>query len=220
MYLSYGETEINYLKQKDKKLGEVIDQIGYVYREVDTDLFSSVIHQIIGQQISTAAQTTIWRRMKDNLGEVTAKKISESDTDSLQQVGISFRKVEYIKKFAQKVQKQDLDLNGLHQKSDEEVIAELCAIRGIGVWTAEMLLIFSMQRQNVVSFGDLAILRGIRMLYHHRKIDRSLFEKYRRRYSPYGTVASLYLWAVAGGAIEGMKDYAPVNRQEKPKKIK
>ena len=90
---------------------------------------------------------------------------------------------------------------------------ELSALDGIGIWTAEMLMLFSMQRPDILSFGDLAILRGMRMLYHHRKITRELFEKYRRRYSPYGSVASLYLWAIAGGAIEGMEDYAPKKKK-------
>ena len=70
-------------------------------------------------------------------------------------------------------------------------------------------------RPDILSYGDLAILRGMRMVYHHRKITRELFEKYRRRYSPYGSVASLYLWAVAGGVIEGMKDYAPKTVKKK-----
>ena len=74
-------------------------------------------------------------------------------------------------------------------------------------------MLFSMQRPDILSYGDLAIHRGLRMLYHHRKITRELFEKYRRRYSPYGSVASLYLWAIAGGAVEGMKDYAPERKR-------
>jgi DNA-3-methyladenine glycosylase II len=65
-----------------------------------------------------------------------------------------------------------------------------------------MLMLFSMQRPDILSYGDLAIQRGMRVLYRHRKITRQLFEKYRRRYSPYGSVASLYLWAIAGGAIK------------------
>ena len=65
------------------------------------------------------------------------------------------------------------------------------------------------QRPNVFSFDDLAIQRGLRMLYHHRRIDRKLFEKYRRRFSPCCSVASLYLWAIAGGALPEMRDYAP-----------
>ena len=65
-----------------------------------------------------------------------------------------------------------------------------------------------LERPDVLSYDDLAIQRGLRMVYHHRKIDRKLFEKYRRRYSPYGSVASLYLWAAAGGAVPELKDYA------------
>ena len=92
--------------------------------------------------------------------------------------------------------------------SDEEVCAKLSELNGIGVWTAEMLMIFSMQRPNVLSYGDLAIHRGLRMVYQHRKIDKEKFNKYWKRYTPYASVASLYLWAVAGGAIDGMKDFA------------
>ena len=72
-----------------------------------------------------------------------------------------------------------------------------------------MILLFCRQRPDILSYDDLAILRGLRMVYHHRSIDRKLFEKYRRRFSPYGSVASLYLWAVAGGAIPEMRDYQP-----------
>ena len=86
---------------------------------------------------------------------------------------------------------------------------ELCSLKGIGVWTAEMILLFCMQRPDIFSFDDLVIQRGLRMVYHHRSIDRRLFEKYRRRFHPYCSVASLYLWAVAGGAIPGMKDFKP-----------
>ena len=90
-----------------------------------------------------------------------------------------------------------------------EAIRQLCTLKGVGVWTAEMILLFCLQRPDILSYDDLAILRGLRMVYHHRSIDRRLFEKYRRRFSPYGSVASLYLWAVAGGAIPEMKDYQP-----------
>ncbi|WP_416173761.1 DNA-3-methyladenine glycosylase family protein, partial [Clostridium perfringens] len=100
----------------------------------------------------------------------------------------------------------------------EEVIAELSALKGIGRWTAEMIMTFCIQRPDVMSYGDLAIHRGLRMLYHHRNVDKIKFEKYRRRYSPYGTVASLYLWAIAGGAIDEMKDYAPRRKSTQKKK--
>ncbi|MDR3331382.1 MAG: DNA-3-methyladenine glycosylase 2 family protein [Synergistaceae bacterium] len=209
MYFEYGEKEIAYLSAKDKTLGHAIEKIGHIDRPTDTDLFSSVIYTIIGQQISTAAHATVWRRINDALGEVTSEKINASGIDGLQKFGMTFRKAEYIKDFAHKVSSGEFDIESLPDKSDYEVISELSRLKGIGTWTAEMIMTFCMQRPDIFSYGDLAIHRGLRMLYHHKNIDKKLFEKYRRRYSPYGTVASLYIWAVAGGAIPEMRDYAP-----------
>ena len=215
LYFQYGSAEVEYLKSKDKRLGEVIDQVGHVDREVDADLFSAVVHHIIGQQISTKAQATIWQRMQDGLGEVNAANISAACSSELQAFGITFRKAEYIKAFAGKVQSGALDLQGISQMPDTEAIQALASLKGIGVWTAEMILLFCLQRPNIFSFDDLAIQRGLRMVYNHREIDRKLFEKYRRRFSPYCSVASLYLWAVAGGAVPGMRDYAPKEKKRR-----
>lgn len=215
MTFSYSEAETDYLRQKDKRMAEVIDKIGHVDRTVDTDLFSAVVHHIIGQQISTKAQTTIWQRMQDALGTVSAETILSAGVPKLQSLGMTFRKAEYITDFAEKVHTGAFDLDGIWHKSDEEAICELSALKGIGVWTAEMILLFCMQRPDIFSYDDLAIQRGLRMVYHHRAIDRKLFEKYRRRFSPYCSVASLYLWAVAGGAIEGMRDYKPKTPKKK-----
>ena len=218
MFFAYGETELSYLRQKDKRLCEVIDSIGHVDRLVDTNLFSAVVHHIIGQQISTKAQATIWQRMQDALGIVNAETILSAGVPKLQSMGMTFRKAEYITDFAEKVHSGAFDLAGIWEKNDEEAIRELSALKGIGVWTAEMILLFCMQRPNIFSYDDLAIQRGLRMVYHHRSIDRKLFEKYRRRFTPYCSVASLYLWAVAGGAIPGMRDYKPKTTPKKPAK--
>ena len=213
MYFEYGDKEISYLREKDKKLAEVIDRLGFIKREIDTDLFSSVIHHIIGQQISTKAQATIWKRMVDSFETVDAEKILSAGILQLQSFGMTFRKAEYITDFAKKVHDGVFDLRAVSQMSDEEAIKALSSLKGIGVWTAEMILLFCLQRPDILSFDDLAIQRGLRMVYHHRKIDRKLFEKYRRRFRPYGSVASLYLWAVSGGAIPEMRDYAPKNKK-------
>ena len=215
MYFCYGEYEMEYLKAKDDRLGDVIEKIGHVDREVDTDLFSSVVHHIIGQQISTKAQATIWSRMQAQFGEVNAERISATDIDTLQSFGMTFRKAEYIKDFAEKVKTGEFVLQEISRLPDDEAIQALASLKGIGVWTAEMILLFCLQRPNIFSFDDLAIQRGLRMVYHHRKIDRKLFEKYRRRFSPYCSAASLYLWAVAGGTIPEMKDYAPKKNRRK-----
>lgn len=214
MVFAYGETELAWLRKKDKRLGEVIDRIGHVDRAVDPDLFSAVIHHIIGQQISMKAQATIWQRMQDALGAVSAETILAAGVPELQSLGMTFRKAEYITDFAKKVHTGEFDLISIVEKPDEEVILELSALKGIGVWTAEMLLLFCLQRPNVFSYGDLAILRGMRMVYRHKEIDRARFERYRKRFSPYCSIASLYFWAVSGGALPELTDPAA----PKPKK--
>lgn len=209
MYFKYGDKEIEYLKSKDKKLADVIDIIGHIDRPVDSDLFSSVVHHIIGQQISTKAQQSIWKKMNDELGVIKADRIIAAGRDRIQAFGTTWRKVDYILDFANKIQSGKLDLERIKGKSDTEAITELSSLKGIGVWTAEMILLFCLQRPDVFSYGDLAILRGIRMVYHHKEIDKERFEKYRKRFSPYCSVASLYFWAVAGGAIPELSDPAP-----------
>lgn len=197
MYFAYGTKETDYLSHKDKRLAAAIAQIGPIEREVDTDLFAAVVHHIIGQ------------RMRDALGTVDAEHLLAAGVPQLQQLGMTFRKAEYITDFSQKIHDGTFDLQAVWQMPDDEAIRALSSLKGIGVWTAEMILLFCMQRPDVFSYDDLAIQRGLRMLYHHRQIDRKLFEKYLRRFSPYGSVASLYLWAISGGAIPGMRDYAP-----------
>lgn len=145
----------------------------------------------------------------EDLKRVVVYTVLSAGDERLQSFGITFRKAGYISDFAKKVKSGEFDIEKVKGMTDEEAIKELSSLRGIGVWTAEMILLFCMQRPNVFSFGDLAILRGLRMVYHHRKIDRKLFEKYRRRFSPYCSVASLYLWAVSGGAVPEMRDLSP-----------
>lgn len=217
MYFIYGEKEIEYLKSKDKKLAEIINTLGHLERSVDSDLFSSVIHNIIGQQISMKAEKTIWQRMINAYGTITPKTIGNANINELQSLGITGRKAEYIWDFSVKVLNNEFDLDAVKQMSDKEAIAALSALKGIGVWTAEMILLFCLQRKDILSYSDLAILRGLRMIYHHRNIDRKLFEKYQRRFSPYGSIASLYLWEVANGAIPEMKDYAPKKKTKQKK---
>ncbi len=207
-YFNYGETEVAWLKKRDKRLGEAIDRIGPIRRELDGDLFSSVLHHIIGQQISTKAQKTVWARLCAQLGEASADTVCSAGLAALQACGTTFRKAEYMLDFANRVRSGALDPQAVAAMNDADAVAALSALRGIGVWTAEMILLFSLQRPNILSFGDLAILRGMRMLYRHREIDRDRFERYRKRFSPYGSTASLYLWAIGAGALPELNDPA------------
>lgn len=208
-YFVYGEKEIAYLKSKDAALGKAMDEIGHVYREVIPDMFMALVNSIIGQQISTKAQETVWARFQTMFEPVTPEHIDAISAEELQTCGISMKKATYIKEIASSIMDGGLDLAGLQAMSDDDVCKRLSQIKGIGVWTAEMLMIFSMQRMDVISRDDMAIIRGLRMLYHHREVTPKLFAKYKKRYSPCATVASLYLWKISHGACDGLVDRAP-----------
>jgi len=205
MIFQYGKTEIDYLKKRDKTLGRAIDAIGFIersanYETSNADLFSALIKAVVGQQISTKAAATVWQRMEDGLGKVAPETILAISEGDLQSFGISFRKAGYIRGAAESVASGQLDILALHEKSDDQVVKELSSLNGIGTWTAEMLMLFAMQRPDILSYGDLAIHRGMQKLYRRKKITPEMFEGYRQRYTPHSSVASLYLWAIAGGA--------------------
>lgn len=208
MFVPCGEKELAFLKAKDKRLGAVIESLGVLKRPTFDDVFAAVVHHIIGQQISMKAQDAVWARLLEKVGTVDATHLLTLGREELQTVGTSFRKADYIMDFAEKAANGAFDITALETMSDAEVIAALSSLKGVGAWTAEMLLIFTFRRPDVLSFGDLGIQRGLRMLYRHKEIDRQKFARYRKRYSPYASTASLYLWAIAGGAVEGLTDPA------------
>lgn len=193
----YGQKEIEYLKRKDKKLGLAIDRIGKIERMVIPDLFTALIHSIVNQQISSKAAATVWNKIQERFGVINPETLLSASLEEIQQCGLSFRKAGYMQGICEAVVRGQLDLSKLDELSDEEIIKRLSALNGIGKWTAEMLLLFSMERPDVVSWGDLAIRRGMMNLYGLKSLSREQFSRYRKRYSPCGSVASLYLWAVS-----------------------
>lgn len=200
-YFEYGDREMDYLRKKDKKLGAAIDQIGIIKREVNPDIFSSLVESIIGQQISSKAARTVSGKLMELCG-MDSEKLYSLKLEEIQSCGMSMRKAIYIKNIADAAMNKAVDFDSLSSKSDEEIIEQLTQIKGIGVWTAEMLLIFSLMRPDVVSYGDLAIRRGIMRLYGHKELPRERFKRYAKRYSPYGSVASLYLWEMSAEGFE------------------
>ncbi|HZJ80504.1 MAG TPA: DNA-3-methyladenine glycosylase [Dysgonamonadaceae bacterium] len=210
----YGAKEIEYLKNADSTLAAIIDEVGLIERKIIPDLLTALVNSIIGQQISTKAMDTVWGRFKSRYPDITPKALNSAPIEEIQQCGMSMRKANYIKEAAAAIVDGELDIHELYTLPDEEVVKKLMALNGVGIWTAEMILIFSMQRPDIMSWGDLGIHRGLRMLHRHRKIDKKLFLKYKRRYSPYASVASLYLWEIAGGACN-LKDYAPAQSKGK-----
>lgn len=193
----YGQTELDYLKEQDKVLGAAIERIGMIEREVTPDLFAALIRSIIAQQVSSKAAATVWGRLQARFSEITPQTMAAAGVADIQQCGLSTRKATYIHGIGETVAQGVLNLAELYELPDLEVIQRLSSLHGIGVWTAEMLLIFSLARPDVVSWGDLAIRRGIMNLYGLSTLTKEQFGEYKSRYSPYGSVASLYLWQLS-----------------------
>ena len=200
--LTFTPDEYEGLKTKDEKMKRAIEKLPMYEREVDDDLFRSLINNIVGQQISMKAADTVWKRFLDHFKEITPEKLYEAELTEIQSLGISMRKASYIQKTAEKVHRNIVDLDALWAMEDQEVADTLVTLNGIGPWTAEMIMIFSMGRKDIMSYGDLAIRRGLMLLYGHEEISKELFRKYQERFSPYGTLASLYLWEISSGKYD------------------
>ena len=168
-----------------------------IKRPIKRDVFAALVDGIVSQQISGKAAATVWNKLQNLCVEITPERIHATDIELIQKCGMSMRKAQYIKSAADAVCSGALDLSALCDMPDDEVIEQLSALPGIGVWTAEMLLIFSLERKNVLSFGDLAIRRGLCKLYGHKELTKEQFLRYKKRYSPFGSIASLYLWEIS-----------------------
>lgn len=162
------------------------------------NLFKNLVGEIINQQLSDKASATIFDRFVGLFGGKSfpepSKILSVSD-EKLRSSGISYSKVSYIKNIARAIEDGELDLENIHKLSDEEVIGQLTKIKGIGVWTAEMFLMFSLKRPDVFSFGDLGLRTAISRLYKVDRNDKDKIIKISNKWSPYRTIACRYLWA-------------------------
>ena len=165
MYFNYGRAETDYLSSRDPVLGAAIDRIGHIDRKVFPDLFEALINSIAGQQISGKALATVWARLCAAVGTVTPENLLAAGEERLRACGFSGRKVHYMLSAAQAVADGALDIHSLVEKDDEEVIRALTALPGVGRWTAEMLLTFSLQRPDVIAYDDLGIRKGMCRLY-------------------------------------------------------
>ncbi|ABR49641.1 methylated-DNA--protein-cysteine methyltransferase [Alkaliphilus metalliredigens QYMF] len=196
-FFQYGQKEIAYLKKKDKKLGAAIERIGKIERGTIADPFTALISSIVSQQISNKAAETVWNRLDELLESMTPESITKTELSQIQGCGMTNKKAEYIKGIADVALCGKINFKTLHMLSDQEIIQKLSSLHGVGIWTVEMLLIFSLNRPNVVSYGDLAIRRGMMNLYGLKELSKEQFNQYRAKYAPYGSVASLYLWVMS-----------------------
>lgn len=186
----------NSLVALDPTLTPVIDKVGDITVKLNRDYFASLVSTIIGQQLSNKVAGIIWQRLDDLFrGLLVPEQFLVTDSEALRSIGISYRKIEYIKNLASAVTNSDLNLQELERLSDQEVIDRLIKLKGIGVWTAEMFLIFSLGRPDVFSTGDLGLRKAVEKLCSlDERVNTEEIVRITNRWSPYRTFVSLYLW--------------------------
>jgi DNA-3-methyladenine glycosylase II len=191
-----------HLRSADHVIGRMIDEHGPIDPDTDRrgsrpDAYEALARAIVGQQLSTKAARSIWGRVTELFGGGTPSPgdLIGLEPQKLRDAGLSWSKVGFLKDLAERVDSGDLDLGRLTELSDEDVIAELVEIKGIGRWTAEMFLIFHLASPDIVSTGDLGIRRAVQQAYGLDELPGPQeLERIAESWRPHRTLACLYLW--------------------------
>lgn len=188
------ETAEKALAKQDPVLGELIKRQKLVFPEPRTDYFMSLCRSIIGQQISVAAALAIFKRFEAATG-FKPQRVLELSPEDIKLIGLSKQKANYIGDLARHFVNDPEVYNHLEQQSDEQVIAELTEIKGIGKWTAQAFLIFTLSRPDVFMPDDVGLQRAIIKLYNLESLPpKKELETLAAKWKPYRTIASLHLW--------------------------
>jgi len=196
------ERGTRHLRRRDPTMRELIKQLGPLDLEArrrgrPADAYGALLRSIVGQQLSTKAARTIFDRMTAlwDGRTPTPQQLLDADPDAIRAAGLSRPKIAYLRSLAEHVLSGELELDRLDELSDEEITAELTAVKGLGRWTADMFLIFHLSRPDVLPVGDLGVRRAIETVYELPSIPAAEeIEKLAEPWRPYRTLASLYLW--------------------------
>lgn len=187
---------LSHLKKSDPVLAAIIERVGPCTIQYREPQFASLVRSIVFQQLSGKSATPIFNRLVEACGgQITPEAILKLRTPRLRKVGLSRQKISYIRDLAKNTQAGKLDFAALPNLADEEIIRRLTAVKGIGVWTAHMFLLFALRRENVLPVGDFGVRNAIRKAYRKRKLPSPRqMEKLAKNWHPYCSIASWYLW--------------------------
>ncbi len=187
---------INHLKKSDPVIREIIERVGPYRIEYGDPVFHSLAEAIVYQQLNGKAALSIFKRFAALAGEpLTPEGIMKVTDQQMRSAGLSKQKTSYLRDLAERTHRGELNFEGLAELSDEEVIEHLTRVKGIGVWTAHMFLMFSLRRPNVLPTGDFGVKMAIKKHYKKRKPPNpKQMEKIAKCWEPYRSVACWYLW--------------------------
>jgi len=193
--LSHDSIESLSLISVDKKLAKAILAVGNFKIEIMKNEFVSLVNFIIGQQLSEKAANTIYQRLFSSVDVISPEVLSNTNDIIFKDAGISKMKTSFIKDLSLKIINNEIDFKQLKKADDDFVIKKLTEIKGIGQWTAEMFLIFTLGRKDVMSLNDVGLQRSIKWLYRLDETpDKEMLKKISNKWKPYRSIASLYLW--------------------------
>ncbi len=183
------------LKQNDKILGKIIENYPKDFLFSKSDPFYTISRSIVGQQISVKAAQSVWNKLEEKVGKVTALKINNLHFMTLKSCGLSRQKITYLKSLSSAFINKDIDPSNWTYLSDEKVINQLIKIKGIGRWTAEMFLIFNLCRADVFPADDLGLIKGICNCYNLTyPISKEHAIALSEKWKPWRSVATWYFW--------------------------
>ena len=193
-YTDYWGEAIAHISGRDPILSQIIQKYPKPHLNPHGNVVHTLIKSVVGQQISVQAADATWRRMVELLGEVSPDKINESDVMGLRGCGLSLRKAEYILGIAKMWEDGFLDVDW-QSLEESEVIGRLLPIRGVGPWTVDMVMIFSLGFRDVLPVGDIGLLRAVENNYSNgKKLQLEEVKRIAEPWRPFRTVATWYLW--------------------------
>jgi DNA-3-methyladenine glycosylase II len=191
----YWEEARKYLTRRDRVMKRLIPQFGNASLQSRGDAFTTLARSIVGQQISVKAAQSVWERFAALPRRMTPANVLKLKVDDMRQAGLSARKIEYLVDLALHFDSGAVHVEAWRGMQDEEIIAELVGIRGIGRWTAEMFLIFHLMRPNVLPLDDVGLISGISKNYFSGDpVSRSDAREVAAAWNPYCSVATWYIW--------------------------
>ncbi|TJY44202.1 DNA-3-methyladenine glycosylase 2 family protein [Cohnella pontilimi] len=194
--------ELQMLRQTDERLAWLIDRVGELTIALNPDPFQSLAMSIVGQQLSVKAAATIKARVQALAPEFTPEALLAIDADTLRSAGVSYAKAASIHDLSAKALSGELDLARLDGMENEDIIQMVSSVKGIGRWTAEMFLMFSLGRPDVLSVGDFGLQRSAKWLYAMEdRPDKKYLEQHAHKWVPYRSAASFYLWEAINRGI-------------------
>jgi DNA-3-methyladenine glycosylase II len=191
----YWDEACRHLMRRDRVMKRLIPKSEGAFLESRGDAFVTLARSIVGQQISVKAAQTVWERFAALSRRLTPASVLKLKVDAMRASGLSARKVEYLVDLALHFTDGSIRVDAWETMSDEDIIAELVAIRGIGRWTAEMFLIFHLKRPNILPLDDVGLINGISHNYFSGEaVSRSDAREVAGAWAPYCSVATWYIW--------------------------